>query len=118
MKQWEKEIIQSEVQAIQKAGFRVFLSKKGNYGFFTDCKRVISFDLDFFTVQFSGNYTPPSKECGTGWRLEEGLTYQQMLNSYPPPWIKTHEVKNFRLSSPKDYLKNYQKSSLFKEVKL
>lgn len=72
MKQWEKEIIQSEVQAIQKAGFRVFLSKKGNYGFFTDCKRVISFDLDFFTVQFSGNYTPLARNVVQDGDLKRG----------------------------------------------
>jgi hypothetical protein len=57
---------------IKGMGFKVYLAKRGTYGFITDEKaeRVLSFS---FTDggSLGGNYGPPSQKSGTGWRLAQ-----------------------------------------------
>lgn len=57
---------------IKGLGFTVYLAKQGNYGFITDDtgSHVMCFS---FTDggSLSGNYGPPSRISGTGWRLEQ-----------------------------------------------
>lgn len=115
MKPYQKEILGNEVNKIQKAGFKVFLSKngQGDYGFYTDGERIVSFQFDFSSIVFSGNYK--SKKSGTGWRLGDGLSYSQMIKTYPPNWITCHD--EIKMASIKDYLKGYQRSSKFKLIK-
>jgi hypothetical protein len=56
---------------ITALGFKVYLAERGTYGFITDDtgERVLSFQ---FTDggSLGGNYGPPSKESGTGWRID------------------------------------------------
>ena len=58
---------------IKQLGFRVFLAKSKEYGFITDDKgeRVMSFSFSGLQESLSGNYGPPSRESGTGWRLQQ-----------------------------------------------
>ena len=115
MNNWKREAILKLVAKLKHAGFRVFIANEGEgfYGFYTDQEgaRVVSFQLDFFTPVFSGNYK--SKHCGTGWRIETG-DYAAMLNANPPLWATAGE--NVKLSTLDDHLKNYQNSSNYLEV--
>lgn len=52
---------------IKSFGFDVYLSSVGNYGFFTDGKKLISFQIDYFFFSFSSNHK--SINLGTGHRL-------------------------------------------------
>lgn len=63
-------------QFIKGLGFRAFVAKNDGirgYGFFTDAKgsRVVSFQMDDGSL--GGNYGPPSRESGTGWRMNETI---------------------------------------------
>lgn len=75
-------------------GFTVYLAKSQTYGFITDDaqRRVLSFSMNDGS-SLSGNYGPPSRESGTGWRLdrmpEHLLTAQDVadaLYSIPPSY--------------------------------
>lgn len=114
-KTYQQDIVNELVKDILKHGFRVFISKSGTYGFYTDdkCSYPVSFRCEFGSIKFSGNYT--SSKSGTGWRLEDNKTYSQMFDTYPPNWITNYD--KVKLVSANEYLKCYQKSSLFKEVK-
>jgi hypothetical protein len=107
---------------VKRLGFRVYIAKDGtgNYGFITDDKgeRVLSFS---FTggANLGGNYGPPSRESGTGWRLErtpsqlhtaEDVT--RALYAHPPRYCG-NGWKNF--TTAETYLQFYA-SSRFAEV--
>jgi len=110
---YRQKMIQERAQEIKEAGFRVFLSKDGEYGFFTDAEgsRVVSFGLDLGVTRFSGNYI--SEGNGSGWRME-GDTYSAMFKQNPPSWAVGNTPT--KLKTLKQYLKDYQRSSLFKQV--
>jgi hypothetical protein len=60
---------------VKALGFRVFIAKeswRGGYGFITDADgtRVLSFSFTDGS-SLGGNYGPPSKQSGTGWRMDE-----------------------------------------------
>jgi len=57
------------VSKIKSFGYPVYLSEKGNYGFFTnaDGSRVVSFQIDYFFFNFSTNHK--SVGLGTGYRI-------------------------------------------------
>ena len=57
------------VSKIKSFGYPVYLSEKGNYGFFTnaDGSRVVSFQIDYFFFNFSANHK--SIGLGTGYRI-------------------------------------------------
>lgn len=65
----DKERIAELVSKIKSFGYPVYLSEKGNYGFFTnaDGSRVISFHIDYFFFNFSANHK--SIGLGTGYRI-------------------------------------------------
>ena len=115
MNNWKREAILKLVAKLKGAGFRVFLANEGEgfYGFYTDQEgaRVVSFQLDFFTPVFSGNYK--SKKCGTGWRIATS-SFNNMINENPPQWATRGE--NVKLSTLADHLKNYQNYSNYLEV--
>lgn len=56
---------------IKALGFTVWLAKSHDYGFITDdsAARVLSFSFTDWSL--GGNYGPPSKTSGTGWRMEQ-----------------------------------------------
>ena len=65
----DKERTAELVSKIKSFGYPVYLSEKGNYGFFTnaDGSRVISFQIDYFFFNFSANHK--SIGLGTGYRI-------------------------------------------------
>jgi hypothetical protein len=81
-------------QYIKSLGFRVYMAKSGTYGFITDDKgeRVLSFQFDGLQESLGGNYGPPSRESGTGWRL-----------SASPSKLQTKEDVEKALYSHPDY---------------
>lgn len=93
---------------IKKAGFRVFVAERGNYGIYTDTEgtRVVSFNRN----SFNGNYRPTAKS-GTGWRLQYA-SYENMLYQCAPIWAN----KNPKYTTLKQYLKMYNKTSKYKEM--
>jgi len=98
---------------IKAAGYRVFIAKRGTYGFYTDAEgsRVVSFQFDLGGFKFSGNYK--SKTCGTGWQLEDG-SFEGMFNQNAPQWaVCGADVKYTTLDQ---HLATYQQSSQYVEV--
>lgn len=109
-------------QHIKALGFRVFMAERGHYGFFTnaDGSRVVSFEFDGLEEKLSGNYGPPSRESGTGWRLElvprdlkTANDVERALTEYPPPFCGKG-WKNF--TSLETHLGMYGSSSKYKEL--
>ena len=77
---------------IKALGFRVWLAERGTYGFISDDagERVLSFSAED-SGSLGGNYGPPSRESGTGWRLDQGphdlrtaADVRKALTEYPP----------------------------------
>jgi hypothetical protein len=117
MRDYEKQALNELILKLKENGLRVFVAKKGCYGFFANSslEKVVSFQSDFSSFKFSGNYkTSNPKETGQGWQLEEELSFYEMLNSIPPRWAVRDN--KWKLKTVKDYLNIYQKSSKFKEV--
>jgi len=65
----DKERINELSNKIKSFGYPVYLSEKGNYGFFTNQNgsRIISFQIDYFFFNFSANHK--SIGLGTGYRI-------------------------------------------------
>jgi hypothetical protein len=107
---------------IAALGFRVYIADegKGKYGCITDeaGKRVLSFSFND-GGSLGGNYGPPSRESGTGWRMNKGPydlrtaeDVHEHLNARPPEWCG----KGWRaVSTAAAYLEQC-KSSRFTEV--
>ena len=120
MSQHKKELIQHIADQLLSYGYRVFISGNGEYGFYTDGKRVISFGGQWkWSVDFSGNYR--SKSCGTGWQIAKELCditedqAHQFIQSNPPHWATNGE--SVTMTTPEQHLKMYQSSSKYTEVK-
>lgn len=115
---YEKETIAELVPEIKKAGYRVFVAKKGTYGFYTDAEgsRVISFGADLSRVSFSGNYiTNQPRLTGTGWVL--GYDLKNFDSAFKAsPSLNFVGISKWAFTSLKQYLEAYQSSSEFKEV--
>ena len=114
----ERETITEEARKIRAAGLRVFLGESGRYGFFTDADglRVVSFQMDFFSVAFGGNYeTSEPRRIGTGWRIGENRSdYAEMLAAGAPQWAT--QGASWRHTTLAEHLDTYNKSSVYAEV--
>lgn len=68
--QYARQATQGFAERITALGFPVYVAKSGTHGFFTDPegRRVVSFQFEF-DESLSGNYGPPSKYAGTGWKM-------------------------------------------------
>lgn len=115
---WKIEAVKDLAQHIKASGFRVFLAKNGNYGFYTDAEgsKIVSFQLDLGGFNFSGNYkTDMPRQCGTGWQLVQGenRTYQDMFNECPTWSLRG---ANWKYTTLEQHLKTYQASSQYVEV--
>lgn len=111
-----QETIVRLVNGIKAAGFRPFVSAKGDYGFYTDAKgtRVVSFGLDFGSPRFSCNYvTDAPIQCGQGAQIEP-RGFIEMFNDWPS-WA-VRDAKTARYKTLKEYQADYQSSSKFEEV--
>lgn len=108
-------------QRITALGFHVFLAERGNYGFITDSTetRVLTFSFTDGS-SLGGCYGPPSRESGTGWRMN-ALPYmlrtaedvEKALYAHPPAFCG-NGWKHF--TTVKQYLDMYGSSSRFQEV--
>lgn len=101
---------------VTKQGFIAHIASRGNYGFFTDVdgKRVVSFQVDFWSIRLSGNYHA-SRASGTGWGMGEieyisSLAKQdlnRLLNANAPYWANLKPV----YTTAEEHLDAYGKSS-------
>lgn len=106
---------------IKGLGFKVYIAERGAHGYITDEteSRVLSWSLAD-GGSLSGNYGPPSRESGTGWRLNESpwqLTsahdVRRALNAQPEAFCG----KGWRyLCTVAQYLAQYGDSSKFREI--
>lgn len=67
-----KQEVREWAEKIKDMGFRVFIAEKGTYGVISDAEgsRALSFQFDGPWSSLSGNYGPPAKESGTGWKMD------------------------------------------------
>lgn len=106
---------------IKAMGFRVFLAEKGEYGFITndDGSRVISFSFSC-DPSLSGNYGPPSRESGTGWRLSRSPADLRTVEDVKAAFAETPPAfcgKGWRyMTTLEQHLKAYGASSRYTEV--
>lgn len=111
---YKTEAVAQLAQEIKAAGFCVFISKTGTYGIYTNQEgsKVVSFQYDLGGFKFCGNYK--SKSCGTGWVMEDGMSFEAMLLSVAPHWAtKGQAVKCTTLD---EHLATYQWSSEYTEI--
>ena len=103
---------------VKGLGFTVYMAKNKTYGFITDAarERVLSFSVED-GGKLSGNYSPPSTQSGTGWRICEGLhglktaaDVHAALYAQPPSFCGNRWK---RFTTVKEYLDRYQDSSEF-----
>lgn len=121
------ELLQPLADHLFKLGYHVYLSSGKDYGFFTDQTgdRVCSFQVDFYSVKFSGNYaTDNMRSTGTGWRIAPDLLvndlvthnaeyFWKMLTATAPHWaVGNAKVK---YSTLRDHLRQYGRSSGYAE---
>lgn len=111
-------------ERIKAMGFAVYLAENREYGFITDDteSRVLSFSFSLGS-RLSGNYGPPSTQSGTGWSMERSpeslLTAEdvrQALYASPPDWVRRNGIGWKYLSTVKQYMDAYHRSSRFERV--
>lgn len=116
---YKAEAVVQLAKEISQAGFRVFIAKSGNYGFYTDAEgtRVVGFQYNLGGFSFGGNYKAVNvaehgRSVGTGWQLVEG-SFADMFNQMPPYWATSgHPVKLVTLAQ---HQATYQQSSFYVE---
>lgn len=111
---------------IKSFGYPVYLSEKGNYGFFTNADgiRVISFQIDYFFFNFSANHK--SIGLGTGYRItsdEKCLLWEidtfctaeflESLINAPAYKSRRKNEKFLSWTTLEQHLKSYQESSKY-----
>lgn len=106
-------------ERITRLGFVVYLAQQGHYGFITDDAgtRVMSFAFDIENT-LGGNYGPPSRESGTGWRMDErpeslqtADDVRRALYAMPPQWCRNGWK---HLTTLESHLKSYGPSSKYR----
>jgi hypothetical protein len=118
----KQKIIEKTTRNLIKNGWRVFLEKNGEYGFYTDKagNRVVSFSCSYDGIHLSGEYTTDDpKRTGSGWVIN-GLVgtefdAKEAFDEYPPRWAVCGSRWSF--SSVDDLLKSYTHSQ-YKEYKI
>ena len=115
----KKQLVARIAEKLHSFGYRVFIAHTGEYGFFTDGNRVVSFGGTWnWSVDFSGNYR--SKSCGSGWQIEKelcGITQEQadsFIRKNPPHWETNGE--QVKLTTLDQHLCMYQSSSKYTEM--
>lgn len=118
----KKQYIQELSQKIKADGFRVFISGSGEYGFFTDKggDTVVCFGVDdlthayTFTKCYQAVKATESNKVGTGWGLQNNLTFEQMIKAIAPKWATEGVPVNY--TTLQKHLMSYQKSSNYAEL--
>lgn len=102
-------------------GFRAFIAKDGDYGFYTDAEgtRIVSFSIDLGIIKFSGNYkTSAPQQTGTGWAINYDhnapIDFKCMFDQYAPRWATGPAT--WRFTTLAEHLKTYQPSSQYTEI--
>lgn len=115
------QLVKEIATALVGYGYDVYISKTGEYGFYTDGLKVVSFGGSWnFSVDFSGNYK--SQSCGTGWQIakEQGVPSKAdalaFICAMPPSWATNGEA--VKLTTPEQYLATYGKSSGFTKFEI
>lgn len=111
------ELILKIANALDGYGYDVYLAKSGEYGFYTNGQRVISFGGFWnFSVDFSGNYkTNRPAQCGTGWSIakEMGVPSEEeakrFIEAGAPRWAVGDA--SWRFTTPEEHLATYGRSS-------
>ena len=116
----KKQLIKYFADKLVSFGYTVYIAKSGDYGFYTDGKRCISFGgMWNFSLDISGNYK--SSNCGTGWQIEKEICdfdrsdAENWINTNPPYWATKGEP--VKLTTPEQHLQTYGKSSGYTEYK-
>jgi hypothetical protein len=117
----KKELIQNIAKQLKSYGYTVYIAKSGEYGFYTDGEKVVSFGGSWcFSVDFSGNYkSERMTSTGTGWQIakEMGIITEeqaeQFIKACAPHWA-TNGIP-VKYTTPEQYLKTYGSSSGYVE---
>lgn len=120
----KKQLVSEVAAALSSYGYKVYLAKSGEYGFYTDGKTVVSFGGSWnFSLDFSGNYGAESSEAarsvGTGWGIAKdmGVPSQEQTDAFisalPPRWAT--KGLTVLLTTPEQHLKTYGTSSGYVE---
>jgi hypothetical protein len=105
-------------ERITNLGFPVYLSGSGTHGVFTlpDGSRVVGFEYGN-QCSLSGTYGPPSRDSGTGWKLEQlpgdlvtSDDVEKVLNEKAPKWCGNGWK---RYTTIKEHLDMYGASSRY-----
>ena len=109
-KTWQEaklEALLTFARDISAQGYETRIAACGTHGFFTDGKRVVSFQVDDLigNISVSGNYAP-SKQSGTGWRIADKASPDKAacyIAANAPRWANT--APNY--TTPSQYLSVY-----------
>ena len=124
------EMNESKIQGINNLadrlkayGYDVYLAKNKLYGFYTDGKRVITFEWQIGGIALSGCYH--SKLSGNGWRIADGVVTitqaeaEEYLNRCAPHWAISKDTQRgcqVAYTTPLKMLEIYGSSSGFKRL--
>lgn len=117
----KRQYVEEMAEALKKAGYRVFLAKRGTHGCFTNTEgsKVVSFQMEILSISFFGNYQTSGLNSGNGWGIREGhpdLTkgeIDKIFNDIPGHWA--HGGSSWRYTTLKEHLKMYSASE-YKEL--
>lgn len=113
---------------VKAMGFAVYIAAGGHYGFISDetGARVLSFSFAGVEDTLSGNYGPPSRESGTGWRMDQrpqslrtAEDVRAALYASPPQWCqRATDTRGGwrRMTTLDEHLKQYGKSSGYRQL--
>lgn len=117
----KKQLVKYFANKLVSFGYTVYIAKSGEYGFYTDGNRCISFGgMWNLSLNISGNYK--SNKCGTGWQIEKEICdfdksdAEKWINENPPQWATRGE--QVKLTTPEQHLATYGKSSGYIEYKV
>jgi len=118
---YKQQAIAELADEIISQGFRAFIAKNGDYGFYTDAEgnRVVSFSIDLGIIKLSGNYkTSEPRQTGTGWAINYNhnapIDFKCMFDQSAPLWATGSAT--WRFTTLAEHLKTYQSSSQYTEV--
>lgn len=113
----KKQLVAETAEALHSYGYTVYIAGSGEYGFYTDGARVVSFGGSWeYSLDFSGKYI--SSHSGIGWQLEGQIgvpTKEQaaeFIKTNAPRWATTENVK---YTTPEQHLARYGASSKYAE---
>ncbi len=116
----KKQLINEVCKQLQSYGYKVFISKTLEYGFYTDGKRVVCFGGCWnFSVDFSGNYKCATANIGSGWQIAKDMGIpskeeaELFITAYAPMWATNGNAVTY--TTPEQHLKLYGVSSGYVE---